>query len=268
MLTVDGLLDDGWGAKFPVKGIEIEATILFCDVSAFSARTMNLTSTETLVFINNFFSWVTAEAIINSKCIIDKYIGDELMLIFSKEFGSKEPFIEAVQTARRMCENDAHSYCPHIGIASGNVTIGYVGTPIKYNCSAFGKAVTFAARCTEARPKINDDRRYSSSIVFPSNEWGNLNFDDVIPYIEFKDENGKKHKRPRSWELLDKQTVQLKNIPDIEIMALIKRSFHWPQLTAENRAKMGLKALYDHNRYWPKDKYNPEIDAPPPIQII
>ena len=36
-LTIDGQLDDGWGAPFPVKGREIEATIL-SPTSAHSRR--------------------------------------------------------------------------------------------------------------------------------------------------------------------------------------------------------------------------------------
>ena len=34
-LNVNGVADDGWGAAFPVKGREIEATILFADISSF-----------------------------------------------------------------------------------------------------------------------------------------------------------------------------------------------------------------------------------------
>jgi hypothetical protein len=41
-LTVDGQGDDGGGEAFPVKGREIEATILFSDLSGFSKRTLEL----------------------------------------------------------------------------------------------------------------------------------------------------------------------------------------------------------------------------------
>ena len=47
-LTVDAQLDDGWGAKFPLKGRELEATVLFSDISGFSARTRELNPTATL----------------------------------------------------------------------------------------------------------------------------------------------------------------------------------------------------------------------------
>jgi hypothetical protein len=33
MLTVDAEAGEGWGGSFPVKGGEIEATVLFADIS-------------------------------------------------------------------------------------------------------------------------------------------------------------------------------------------------------------------------------------------
>lgn len=113
MLTVDAQLDDGWGASFPVRGREIDATVLFADITAFSARTADLTPTETLVFVNNFFAWISAEALRHTHGLIDKYIGDEVMVVFSKEFGSTDPFLEAVQAARWMAENDALAFMPY-----------------------------------------------------------------------------------------------------------------------------------------------------------
>jgi class 3 adenylate cyclase len=56
------MLDDGWGAQFAVKGRELEATILFADIADFSGRTADLTPTETLAYVNNFFAWISAEA--------------------------------------------------------------------------------------------------------------------------------------------------------------------------------------------------------------
>lgn len=51
-LTVDAQSEDGWGANFPVKGREIEATILFADITRFSGRTVDLSPAETLIFVN------------------------------------------------------------------------------------------------------------------------------------------------------------------------------------------------------------------------
>ncbi|MBA2592872.1 MAG: adenylate/guanylate cyclase domain-containing protein [Gammaproteobacteria bacterium] len=165
-LTVDGQLNDGWGKLFPVKGREIHATVLFSDIAGFSRRTLDLNATETLIFVNNFFAWISAEALRESKGIVDKYIGDEVMIVFSNDFGSDDPFLEAIQTARWMAEHDALSFCPHMGVASGTVIVGYVGTPLRYNCSVFGRAVALAARCAGVSPDRTDGpifRRQSRS---------------------------------------------------------------------------------------------------------
>ncbi len=248
-LTVDGQLDDGWGASFPVKGREIEATILYSDISYFSARTLELSSTEILIFVNNFFAWITAEALRETHGIVDKYIGDEIMIVFSKEFGSKDPFQEAVQAARWMSEHDALSFCPHIGIASGAVTVGYVGTPIKYSCSVFGTPVTFANRCTSVKPENGDIS--ASSIVFPSREWKNRDFEEIIPRVKYTFPDGVVQDKHQCWRLLEPRTVNLKNIGNFEIQEIVNQCMYFPMQSIEERAKELLKSLRDKGLYRP-----------------
>lgn len=241
-LTVDGLLDDGYGATFAVKGREIEATILYSDISYFSARTLELSSTEILIFVNNFFAWITAEALQDTHGIVDKYIGDEIMIVFSKEFGSNDPFEEAINAARWMSEYDALDFCPHIGIASGLVTVGYVGTPLKYSCSVFGTPVTFANRCTAVRPETEE--MFSSSIVFPASEWENRNFEEVFPPEKYTTTS-------HCWKLLEPRTMNLKNIGDLEVQELVNHYIRSPMVPMEERAKMSLELLRQEGFYRP-----------------
>ncbi len=176
-LTVDGQLDDGWGAIFPVKGREIEAAVLFADISSFARRTLELTPTETLIFVNNFLAWISAEALRKYPGIVDKYIGDEVMVVFSREFGSDNPFVDALQTARWMADNDILDYCPHMGIATGLVTVGFVGTPLKYNCTVYGLPVALAKRCATVPPKVPG----GASIIFPAELWRGHKFEEIFP---------------------------------------------------------------------------------------
>lgn len=251
-LTVDGQVDDGWGALFPVKGREIGATVLFSDIAGFSRRTLDLNPTETLIFVNNFFAWISAEALRETKGVVDKYIGDELMIVFSKEFGSDDPFLEAVQAARWMAEHDAHSFCPHIGIASGRVIVGYVGTPLRYNCSVFGSPVTLAARCASVKPDQANGRMLSSTITFPTDEWGNRDFAHVFPPEKITGSDGTIREHPHSWELREPRTVQLENLPDCAIQEIVRMSVHLPQQSAEERAQELLRLLQSAGRYWPE----------------
>ncbi len=88
--TVDGQLDDGWGALFRVKGREIAATVLFSDIAGFSRRTLDLNPTETLIFVNNFFSWISAEALRESKGIVDDRMFSSTITFPACEWGARD----------------------------------------------------------------------------------------------------------------------------------------------------------------------------------
>ena len=250
-LSVDGQLDDGWGAIFSVKGCEIKATILFVDITSFSKRTFGLSPTETLIFVNNFFTWITAEAfaeaLIVGSGIIDKYIGDEIMIIFSEEFGSQDSFVDALQTAKLMADNDALDFCPHMGIANGLVTVGFVGTPLKYNCSVFGMPVVLAKRCASVTPQTLT----FPSIIFPAELWKNYSFEEIFHSQEYKKPDGMIQKLPLTWELLPARKVQMKNIPDTEILEVAKKTKFMPSLSAEERAKEALLSFQKTGKYKP-----------------
>lgn len=241
-LNVNGIADDGWGATFPVKGREIEASILFADISAFSSRTLELTSTETLAYVNNFFTWITAQALRDRPGIVDKYIGDEIMVVFSKEFGSEDPFADALQTARMFAENDLHNFSPHMGIASGVVTVGYVGTPVRYSCSVFGSPVALAARCASAKLSKGG----SGTIVFPAELWEGRKFEDVFRPL--------RGEGPVGWELHEPQKIPVKNMPDLDVRRVEKTTVHISSWTAAERAKETVECLKQAGLYTPRFK--------------
>jgi hypothetical protein len=251
-LTVDGELDDGWGAPFPVKGRELDATVLFADITSFSSRTLDLTPTETLVYVNNFFAWISAEALRHGNGVVDKYIGDEIMVVFAREFGSTDPFQDAVQAARFMAENDAHSFFSHIGIASGQVIVGYVGTPLKYNCSVFGAPVALAARCAGVKDDPPDVGPYSTKIVFPANEWATRDFGVVFPPEKYRNPDGSTFEQPHSWDILEPRSVPMKNLPDTAIRELVTRTINFPSQGPEDRAREGVAELKKHGLYRPR----------------
>ncbi len=248
MLTVDAEANDGWGAPFPVKGREIDATILFADITGFSARTADLDPVATLAFVNHFFTWITAEALDGRPGIIDKYIGDEVMIVFSREFGSEDPFTDAVQAARWMGQNDAFAFAPHVGIASGEVIVGYVGTPRRYGCSVFGAPVALAARCASVVPPTEEI--YSSSVAFPSADWGDREFDDVFRRAELRDPDGSIYKRPQNWQLLESHSTELKNLGSVDVRHAVNKALWVPTQSAEERARETAMQIAKAGRRW------------------
>lgn len=241
------------------KGREIEAAILFADISGFSTRTLEMSPTETLVYVQNFFAWITAEALRDRPGIVDKYIGDEVMVVFSKEFGSDDPFGDAVQAAAAMSRHDVHAYRPHMGIAAGEVVVGYAGTPMRYNVSVFGAPVALAARCAGVRPaETNPDLPQtiiSSSIAFPGYHWADRALDDVLPPGS--------RLQPEEWrvfELQEPRSVPMKGLGDVEVLEIYNTGMHGPTQNAEARAKAYVGLLEDQGRYWP------QWDKPPTAQ--
>lgn len=248
---VDGVLDDGWGESFPVKGREIDAVVLFADISGFSTRTLDMSPAETLVYVQNFFAWVTAEALKGRPGIVDKYIGDEVMVVFSEEFGSEDPFSDAVQAAAAMSRNDFLAYQPHMGIAAGEVIVGYAGTPMRYNVSVFGAPVALAARCAGVRPPESDPNEphgvVSSTMAFPAADWGDRALDDVLPPGS--------RLQPEEWrvfELQEPRSVPMKGLGEVEVLEIYNTGLHRPMQNAEDRAKASLAFLKEHRRYWPR----------------
>jgi hypothetical protein len=237
-LEIDGMLSDGWGAYFPVKGREMEAAILFIDISGFSHRTLDLTSTETLIFVNNFFAWVTAEGLRHLPGVVDKYIGDEMMVIFSREFGSADPFEDAIKCACAMTEHDSLSYGPHIGVAAGFVTVGYVGTPLRYNCSVFGKPVTLAARCASVRSVEG-----RSCVICPAENWGTRTLEDTVPAGRIRMPDGSLREDKRPWVLQAPRMEKVKHMPDLEVRELTYGLYHMPGMTAEERAQQSMESI-------------------------
>jgi hypothetical protein len=250
-LTIDGVGEDGWGATFPIKGRELEATVLFADISNFSGRTQGLSSTETLAFVNHFFAWISAEALTDTRGIVDKYIGDEIMIVFAREFGSLDPFAEAVKAARHFGEQDAFSFSPHIGIASGPVTVGYVGTPVKYNCSVFGHPVALAARCAGIR--IREKSIGGVSIVFPSSAWLGRTFAELFPPREDRFPDGTVQTRPSSWELQTPRIITPKNMDPLEVTCVEHTTVWIPSASAEQWAREHVASIRN-NQTAPKQE--------------
>ena len=171
------------------------------------------------------------------------------MIVFSKEFGSEDPFVDAVQTARWMGQKDAYSFMPHVGLASGLVIVGYVGTPLKYNCSVFGSPVAMAARCAGVEPDYQESP-ISSYMTFPAGEWENRDFDEVLPPQTYQDPDGSQHEQPHAWKLLPPREVDIKNLPSTEVQQIVNTAIWLPSQSAEDRARETAAGIAAAGRRW------------------
>ena len=222
-LSVDVECQDGGGVSFPLKGREIEATVLFADITSFSKQTESLSSTATMLLVNKFIAWMSAEGLANTCGIVDKYIGDEILVVFSNEFGSTDHVLDALGTARRLGEFDEWEFRPHIGLASGTVTVGYTGTPLRYNCTVFGRPVTIAARCAAMHfPEAEGTR-----ILMPAALFRDYTFEEVFPPRVLKDvSTGRESKLPTPWHMLPPRLLTLKD-DSFEVLPIVSTVRHF-----------------------------------------
>lgn len=147
--------------------------------------------------------------------------------------------------AARIAHYDAFAFCPHIGIASGPVVVGFVGTEYKYNCSVFGRLVTLAARCAGVRPRTGDTG--VGYMVSPAADWGDRVFEEMFPPSRYSRSDGL-----HAFELLPVQQEDLKNVGATDVICVVRTSGHLPLTSPEERARAAAKDLRANGQYCPR----------------
>ncbi|MEH2408726.1 GAF domain-containing protein [Nostoc sp.] len=134
-----------------------EVTILFSDIRGYTTLTENLGAAEVVSLLNQYFETMV-EAVFNYEGTLDKFIGDALMAVF----GAPLPLTEnhawrAVQSAldmrRRLEEFNQRRIIQAqpqirigIGISSGDVVSGNIGSRKRMDYTVIGDSVNLSSR--------------------------------------------------------------------------------------------------------------------------
>lgn len=145
LLDKDSIVDVQLGDQ-----VQQEMSVLFADIRNFTAFSESLTPQETFNFINAFFSRMEP-AIIENQGFIDKYIGDEIMALFS---GNADSAVKAgIAMLQSLAEYNQHrsnsNYVPiniGIGINTGSVILGTVGGVSRMDSTVISDTVNLASR--------------------------------------------------------------------------------------------------------------------------
>ena len=133
---------------------EKEATILFADIVKFTALTEGLPARKLVGILNEYFSAMT-EVIFFHNGTLDKYIGDALMAVFGIPIPSSEDARNAIETAldmldalRELNKNKPpeHRFDIRIGINTGQIISGDIGSLTRMDYTAIGDTVNVASR--------------------------------------------------------------------------------------------------------------------------
>ncbi len=146
----------GSGSDAPIADERKLVTIVFTDISGFTALSEKLDPEKVRELINACFDWLVP-VVQKYDGTIDKFIGDEIMALFGAPIAHEDDAERALRAALEMMDaiasfNHANGteFGLHAGINTGLVVAGQIGGHDRRDYSVMGDAVNLAARLEEA----------------------------------------------------------------------------------------------------------------------
>lgn len=136
---------------------ELETTIYFSDIRSFTTISETLKSPKKITEFLNYYMDIMVESIEKSSGTIDKFIGDAVMAYWNAPLKVKNHADKAVQTAlKQIAQRDeinikikkdfGFEVDYGIGINTGNVVVGEIGSSGRSDYTIIGDAVNLASR--------------------------------------------------------------------------------------------------------------------------
>ncbi len=137
-------------------GKEVEATVFFSDIRGFTSITEALSSARQVELTNSYMTAMT-RTIMDSDGYVDKFLGDGVMAVWGAPFPDSEHAEKACRAALRQQETirELHDQWleefgvdiqVRMGVNTGRVTAGNMGSAEKFEYTVMGDVVNVAAR--------------------------------------------------------------------------------------------------------------------------
>jgi class 3 adenylate cyclase len=138
-----------------------EMTVLFCDLRGFTAMSEGIPPEDVRSMLNEYLTAMT-DAILRHEGTLDKFIGDGVMALFGAPLYYPDHAIRALRVAldmqavhrgtqTRWRAQGRPTPGVGIGINTGEMVVGNMGSPLRVNYSVLGHPVNLAARlCSRA----------------------------------------------------------------------------------------------------------------------
>jgi class 3 adenylate cyclase len=145
--------------QFPEEGVEVDVSIMFCDVPGFTPFAERASATEVVSALNALFE-VVVPIIGRHGGHVDKFIGDGLLAVFGAPEGFADHADRALAAGLEILDAVGTGGVPLgvcVGLNSGPVVAGSIGGAGRLNFSVIGDAVNVAARVEAATRDTGDD---------------------------------------------------------------------------------------------------------------
>jgi class 3 adenylate cyclase/PAS domain-containing protein len=138
-------------------GERAQATILFADIAGFTGLAERLDAEAVVDILNQFFG-AAVQIVFEHDGLLDKFYGDGLMVVFGPPRVREDDAARALAVAgalHRAAANiqaDGKPLQLAIGIATGEVVAGHIGSPRRMDYTVIGDAANLASRLQGAAP--------------------------------------------------------------------------------------------------------------------
>jgi adenylate cyclase len=141
--------------RISLSGDRYNASVLFLDVCSFTSFSEKHDPEAVFSNLNRYFSFIT-DIIFEHKGTLDKFIGDAVMAVFGVPLECKDHALSALECALKIQktiqdynqESQFKDLCLNvsIGIASGDMAAGNIGSKKRMDYTVIGDTVNLAAR--------------------------------------------------------------------------------------------------------------------------
>ncbi len=154
--------------KVQLGGETLTVTILFSDIRSFTTISEQMNDAQALVALLNEYFTEMVSIVIQEDGVVDKYIGDAIMAVFGAPVSKSDDAVRAVRAAVRMRKalaelNErlvARGVPPlrtGIGLHTGEVVAGNIGSEERMEYTVIGDAVNLASRLETATKELGVD---------------------------------------------------------------------------------------------------------------
>ena len=149
---------------FELGGKEMEATVFFSDIKNFTGLSEKLSPGELVTNLNEYFT-LASNIVLDHDAMLDKYIGDAIMAVFGAPLYTDRHAVNACMAAIQVQDQLGRYYGgtrpesklkfeTRIGLNSGKMVIGNIGSLKRLDYTAIGDSVNLASRLEGANKEF------------------------------------------------------------------------------------------------------------------